>query len=313
MAPAQAEGATPSGGEALLAVWPPVQLYTRGLTPPNADFALSASSAAKRVTLNPGDAFTVYAMSKTNPPPTLKVRLIPTVRKVCQVIGDSDAIGVIEQPLTLEPPWLHPGASYPINVAAFPWNSCNPGSFLTQIELAVKAQALDETTGDRSETRAATFVYLPWRQVAQAQVRVNESDQWVSTGLTVQRDDRLEITAVWGGDGDQSPDQTIWAGVWFTGRNGPPGWMEAAPHADPPYPLPGANKYSLIGNLGDGANGPKFQVARSSTDLTFTAIPSMSWPEYGWPWFNLLLRTNDNVAGNGNGAFTANITLFRHL
>jgi hypothetical protein len=237
MDPAEVEGASPSGGEALLASWPPVRLSTRGLTPPNADFALSASSAAKRVTLNP----------------------------------------------------------------------------LLRVEIAVKAQALDETTGDRSETRAATFVYSPWRQVAQAQVRVNESDQWVSTGLTVQRDDRLEITAVWGGDGDQSPDHTIWAGVWFTGRNGPPGWPEAAPDADPPYPLPGASKYSLIGNLGDGANGPKFQVARSSTDLTFTAIPSMSWPEYGWPWFNLLLRTNDNVAGNGNGAFTANLTLFRHL
>lgn len=82
---------------------------------------------------------------------------------------------------------------------------------------------------------------------------------------------------------------TIWAGVWFTGRNGPEGWTNT--RAPSSYPLPGAREYSLIARIGNES----FRYVGSSS-TTFTN----NKPGYIQ---RVLFRVNDNNPGNGNGAF----------
>lgn len=84
---------------------------------------------------------------------------------------------------------------------------------------------------------------------------------------------------------------TIWAGVWFTGANGPTGWNTTAPGG---YPAPGARQYSLL------LTTPGSGWSYAGTDRSFTHTGSAG---------SLRLRTNDNVPGNGNGAFVADITV----
>jgi hypothetical protein len=84
-----------------------------------------------------------------------------------------------------------------------------------------------------------------------------------------------------------TPGGRIWAGVWFTGDNGPEGWTAAAP-AD--YPLPGARQYSLIGRV----SGQTWSYIGPNTVTFYNNSP---YPQY------LYARVNDNVAGNGSGAF----------
>jgi hypothetical protein len=76
------------------------------------------------------------------------------------------------------------------------------------------------TSTGRSSTPQATFTYSPWRLIADTTISVPEStgccnEGWRSTGLTVDREDRLQIVE----------SETIWAGVWFAGPNGPDGWQ----------------------------------------------------------------------------------------
>jgi hypothetical protein len=86
-------------------------------------------------------------------------------------------------------------------------------------------------------------------------------------------------------------DHKIWAGMWFTGWNGPAGWTDSPATSD--YPLPGAPQYSLIGRLG---NGPWQYIG--NRDFTFHQ-------EKEGYWQKVVLRTNDNNPGNGDGAFYA--------
>ncbi len=82
----------------------------------------------------------------------------------------------------------------------------------------------------------------------------------------------------------------IWAGVWFTGENGPEGWNESAGSA---YPLPGARKYSLLVGLGG-----RWTYVGSGALVTNTGTATE----------RLVFRTNDDAPGNGSGAFTASFT-----
>ena len=86
----------------------------------------------------------------------------------------------------------------------------------------------------------------------------------------------------------------IWAGNWFTGWNGADGW--AGTRASSAYPLPGAPRYGLIGRLG---YGPWRHIGRGPVAFTNTTTGSLQ---------TLVLRVNDNVAGNGWGAFQAEIS-----
>ncbi len=125
---------------------------------------------------------------------------------------------------------------------------------------------------------------MGWRLVQSRRVQVNESNWDVSTSIDVRQGDTL-IFSAWG---------SIWAGVWFTGNNGPRGWNWR--DNDPKFPLPGAHPFMLLGKLDTGY----FEVG-SYARLDQTANQGRLW-----------LRINDDVPGNGNGAFQCDISHYRN-
>ena len=116
-------------------------------------------------------------------------------------------------------------------------------------------------------------------------VTVHESDFDVDTGVDVRTGDRLVVSA----------SGQIWAGVAFTGNNGPQGWNNF--DCAPKFPLPCSHPYSLLGKL----NGNYFYIG-SGIDQVNNAGTS-----------RLSLRINDDLPGNGNGSFTAHIQVFRNV
>src|SRR5215207_323394 len=114
-------------------------------------------------------------------------------------------------------------------------------------------------------------------------VTVNESDFDVDSSVDVRTGDRLVVSA----------SGQIWAGVAFTGNNGPQGWNNI--DCDPKFPLPCSHPFSLLGKL----NGSYFYIG-SGIDKVHTGGDS-----------RLFLRINDDAPGNGNGSFTAHIQVFR--
>jgi hypothetical protein len=125
---------------------------------------------------------------------------------------------------------------------------------------------------------------MPWHLQASRQVQVNEGDYDVDTTIDVVAGDTL-IFQTWG---------TIWAGVWFTGNNGPQGWNNR--DNDPKFPLPGAHPFQLLGKLDTGY----FEIG------SYRRIDQT--PNQG----HLYLRINDDVAGNGAGAFQCMVTVYRN-
>lgn len=119
--------------------------------------------------------------------------------------------------------------------------------------------------------------------VASKQITVNEKDWDVDTHVQVRKGDTLVIQA-WG---------EIWSGVWFTGNNGPGGWNSI--DNDMKFPLPGSHPYCLLGKLDTYFYvGPSYRLD-NATDAG-----------------ELFLRINDDVPGNGNGAFQCLIQQYRH-
>lgn len=114
---------------------------------------------------------------------------------------------------------------------------------------------------------------------------VPESSFDVDTGLEIQPLDYLVFNAT----------GLIWAGVWFTGQNGPNGWNNI--DLDPKFPLIGSHPYALIGRLA----GRYFYVG-SGFSMFYRGQAS-----------RLYLRTNDDTPGNGAGAFSCEIQQFRRL
>jgi hypothetical protein len=108
----------------------------------------------------------------------------------------------------------------------------------------------------------------------------------VNTGVFVNRGDTVLLTA----------SGTIWAGVVATGQNGPEGWADLRT-AGTEFPLPGARIYSLLGRIG-GATAAPFYIGQGTL---FSANSSGQ----------LFLQTNDNDPGNGNGAFSGRVQVFR--
>jgi len=120
-------------------------------------------------------------------------------------------------------------------------------------------------------------------------VMVGESADEIDTGIFIKNGDFLDLSA----------SGTIWAGVWFTGRNGPDGW--AGWHAQPGSPLPGYAPYSLLGKT---AEDGYFPVGSHLRRQFFNA----SVPNEGT---RLYLTINDNVRGNGDGAFQCHLQVWR--
>jgi hypothetical protein len=120
-------------------------------------------------------------------------------------------------------------------------------------------------------------------------VTIRESDYDVDTLVDLKNGDWLDI----------SVSGSIWAGVWFTGENGPEGWTSYTAGND--SPLPGAHPFSLLGKTTEDGyftvgNGIRRTYQNASLGPGET---------------RLSLRTNDNKPGNGSGAFNAHILVWR--
>jgi hypothetical protein len=125
---------------------------------------------------------------------------------------------------------------------------------------------------------------MAWHLHASKQIEVREGDWDVGTAIQVIAGDTL-IFQAWG---------QIWAGVWFTGNNGPRGWDNRDNNNK--FPLPGAHPYQLLGKLDSGY----FEIGDSHRiDQT---------PDQG----ELYLRINDDLPSNGNGAFQCMVQVYRN-
>ena len=110
------------------------------------------------------------------------------------------------------------------------------------------------------------------------------------TNITLRPGDEYELTGA----------DTIWAGVWLTGLNGPEGWNDRV-ETNPASPMsnqPDAHPFALIGRF--GAN-PYFYVGHGISRKAYNLpVPA-----------NLRLRINDNAPGNGSGAFRCRVQVWR--
>ena len=115
---------------------------------------------------------------------------------------------------------------------------------------------------------------------------IPESATMVDSGMDLNPNEFLAIT----GTG------TINAGVFLGGDNGPEGWNSI--ENNPAFPLPGTRPFSLLGSL----DGQLFYIGKdSATTDKFLSTK------------RLFLRTNDDVPGNGSGAFNAFIQVWKPL
>lgn len=113
---------------------------------------------------------------------------------------------------------------------------------------------------------------------------VPESTRGVRTGITINDGDRIIFDA----------SSRIWAGVVFTGENGPEGWGELADNRN--FPLVGARRFSLIGRVGSGR---PFYIGHHNEVRHSGAAGELS------------LLTNDDAPGNGNGQFVSRVRVHR--
>ena len=127
-------------------------------------------------------------------------------------------------------------------------------------------------------------------QIVDATVTIPESSSGVDTGVILQPGDEYELT----GSG------TVWAGVLFTGVNGPEGWVdwiESNP-ASPYINQPDAHPFSLVGHFDDEAY---FYIGNGFSRRAYFLDSAKQ----------LRLRTNDNTPGNGSGSFQCRIQVWR--
>ena len=136
--------------------------------------------------------------------------------------------------------------------------------------------------GTASGTTTGTFTYNP--VAFDRTFTVPERLFFVDTGIDLEPGDGVVI------DGSGS----IWSGVVFSGNNGPDGWGPGRLGAG--VPAPNAPVYSLVAQVG-GA-GPAFYVGPHFESRTLGRG-------------RLFLRINDEAPGNGSGAFTARVQVFR--
>ncbi|SRR6266536_2562210 len=125
---------------------------------------------------------------------------------------------------------------------------------------------------------------MAWHLVEGRQIQVNEGDYDVDTHMQVTSGDTI-IFSAWG---------EIWAGVWFTGMNGPRGWDWTDP--SPKFPLPGSHPFCLLGKL----------------DTGYFYIGSYARLDETGDQGQLYLRINDDVPGNGSGAFQVAVQQYRN-
>lgn len=126
------------------------------------------------------------------------------------------------------------------------------------------------------------------RVIVDITIPVPESASWIDTGIDIQEGDRIDFFA----------SGEIWAGVLFTGGNGPEGWVGwVQTGSNWPYNnAPDAFSFCLIGQL--GAN-----IFRIGRRLTHIALGDTTQ--------RLYVGINDDVPGNGSGEFSCRIVVRR--
>ena len=141
------------------------------------------------------------------------------------------------------------------------------------------------TAGSAAGTVTGTFDYNP--VAFDRTFTVPESLYFVDTLIDLEPGDGVVI------DGSGS----IWSGVIFSGSNGPDGWGPGRFGAG--VPAPDAPVYSLVAQVGGTLAGPAFYVGPHFESQTLASG-------------RLFLRINDEAPGNGSGAFTARVEVFRN-
>jgi hypothetical protein len=123
-------------------------------------------------------------------------------------------------------------------------------------------------------------------------VEITEADGAAGTGLTFSVFGSVDVTCT----------GTIWAGVWFTGRNGPEGWTNRLAPADHGYPMAGAPRYGVVARFRQPGGTQSGQFFYIGTHNRFGVLPPA-----GLTTATLDLFINDDVPGNGNGAFSCTV------
>jgi hypothetical protein len=130
----------------------------------------------------------------------------------------------------------------------------------------------------------------PRSEIEHRTVEVRESDHDVDTGVELHPGDEFALTAT----------GSIWAGVWFTGTNGPEGWTDRVV-TDPRFPHTtgvDAHPFALLARTGPD---PYRYVGRGWPRRPFSGSATQ----------RLWLRINDDVAGNGSGSFRCLLQVWR--
>lgn len=195
-------------------------------------------------------------------------------------------LGGPEQGLTV----LHPGEQRLMNRRCNAFGAA-PGTYVVGVSYLSRednwhniTRGAPGTTGQRQVTlRAST------RLLVDKTVEVREGDADVDSGVDVGPGQEYALSA----------SGSIWAGVWFTGQNGPEGWTDKI-ESSPRFPLnnqPRAHPFALIARF---HGHPYHYVGNGYGRRPYTSAEPR----------RLTLRINDDVPGNGSGSFRCRIQVW---
>ncbi|HEX7330069.1 MAG TPA: S8 family serine peptidase [Pyrinomonadaceae bacterium] len=164
----------------------------------------------------------------------------------------------------------------------------NPGATPAAVHGAVVNSATRFAISDPGPGTTDRMLYTDIHNTKLNEVTVSmpESQAGVNSGIDVGPGLWLGFTA--GGE--------IWSGWPFSGNEGPQGWNSR--NSDYWFPLASARPFSLLGHLTDH----NFYIGTSnSTSERFTFTQ------------RLRLKINDDISGDGSGAFTCQIEVWKQL
>jgi hypothetical protein len=197
------------------------------------------------------------------------------------------SVGGIEQNFTV----LNPGQSKTVarNIASFA-----PSEGIYSLGVAKESNKMHwqdvPVVNSNSVTKKTIRVWTPKNKVLERWIDVPESTRTdIATGIILRPGDEFALT----GTG------SIWAGVFFTGLNGPEGWNTIENNQN--FPLHGtanARPFSLIGRF---STEGYFYIGNGFGRRAFRGNANRE----------LLLRINDNTPSNGSGAFRCLVEVWR--
>ena len=138
---------------------------------------------------------------------------------------------------------------------------------------------------------AGTAQAATWTPIESRDVKVPESSAGVPVYMTFESGDEARITCT----------GKVWGGVWFTGDNGPDGWADAAPWT---FPMPGSQGGRSFAAI------TRFKATTSTHTTAWRHAGTSSYHDAPYQ-SRMELRVNDNLPGNGNGAFTCTVAKWR--